>query len=176
MKYIIILVICVFTVLLLVSCGSKDNNVSEDTGVITEKTDKISGSKVSVADVVDFYYTYEWIGYNAEYLRYRFYVEDGKRMFFYDARKVNDDYGPAGEKDRTSFGTKELTQKQWDQFLDIIKEGSINDPKEHTEIGDSGPWMYLYYTKGNDVKRMEYDFASLGNKTDFVDFCESLAK
>ena len=175
MRYIVIVAICIVTLMLLVSCGSKDNGGS-DFEPVTQKTDKIAGSKVSVADVVDFYYTYSWIGYNAEYLRYRFYVEDGKCMFMHDARKVEDDYGPASEEHRTSYGIKELSQEEWDRFLDLIKVGSINNPKEHTETGDSGPWLYLYYSKGNDVERMEFNFNSLGDRSDFVEFCESLAQ
>ena len=174
MRYLVIIAVCVAALLLFVSCGSKDST-SGVVEPVTQKTDKIAGSKVSAADVVDFYYTYEWIGYNAEYQRYRFYVEDGKRMFFHESRKVEEDYGPATEKNTTAIGTIELDQEEWDKFLDLIKEGKIHKPEESTSTGDSGPWMYLYHVKGKDINRMAYEFGSYGEKLEFEEFCKSLA-
>ena len=175
MRYFVVFAACLLAAVLFVACGTK-NNTNGSPEPVTQKTDKIAGSNVQVSDVVDFYYTYEWTGYNAEYLRYRFYIEDGKRLFFHEARKVKEDYGPASEKDVIAKGTYELTQKEWDQFLDLIKDGSIHDPEESTSTGGKGPWLYLYYQKGDDVKRMAYEFNPYSKVMEFEEFCESLAR
>ena len=57
------------------------------------KSEYTVGTDVRQADVTEFYYTYENINYNACYLRYRFYVEDGKYYFYHEARERKDDYG-----------------------------------------------------------------------------------
>ena len=36
------------------------------------------GTDLSAEEIRDFYYTYDWVGYNAEYHRYRFFTENGK--------------------------------------------------------------------------------------------------
>ena len=53
MRYLVIIAVCVAALLLFVSCGSKDST-SGVVELVTQKTDKIAGSKVSAADVVDF--------------------------------------------------------------------------------------------------------------------------
>ena len=44
------------------------------------------GTDLPSEEIRDFYYTYNWIGYNAEYHRYRFFAEDGKHFFFHETR------------------------------------------------------------------------------------------
>ena len=173
-KYIIFFV-CLIAVFLLASCRGKEEPAANGNEGSAYKGEKFKGTKVDLTDVVDFYYTYEWIGYNAEYLRYRFYTEDGRHYFFHEARKVEEDYGPAGKDDVTSIGTAELSQEEWDKFLGLIKDGKISKPEESASTGDKGPWLYIYYTKGNDTQRMAYTFDPYISVEDFEEYCESLA-
>ena len=174
-KYIIIL-ICLVVAFLLAACRAKEEPVANGNEDSVYKGEKFPGTKISLTDVVDFYYTYEWIGYNAEYLRYRFYMEDGKHWFYHEARKVENDYGPAGKDDITSTGTVELSQEDWDKFLGLIKDGKISKPEESTSTGDSGPWLYIYYIKGKDTVRMAYAFDPHAAISDFEEYCAELAK
>ena len=132
------------------------------------------GTDISAEDITDFYYTYDWIGYNAEYLRYRFYVEDGKYFFFHETRGTEDDYGWNTEEDILSSGTKELSGEEWAEFFALLKDGTVKDRSEDVEDGDSGPWMYLYWT-GDEGTNQEYTFASYAAESAFVAYCEELA-
>ncbi len=136
-----------------------------------EQTD---GSGFSAEDITDFYYTYNWIGYNAEYLRYRFYADDGKYFFFHESRGTRDDYGWNTEDDVISSGTVELTEEQWAAFFTCLKGGTVKSRSEEVLDGDSGPWMYLYL-KGDDPAGLEYAFPSQAARSDFAEFCEGLA-
>ena len=132
-----------------------------------EQTD---GSGFSAEDITDFYYTYNWIGYNAEYLRYRFYADDGKYFFFHESRGTRDDYGWNTEDDVISSGTVELTEEQWAAFFTCLKGGTVKSRSEEVLDGDSGPWMYLYWKKDSS-KYQEFHFDSYGSMTEFEEFC-----
>ena len=136
-----------------------------------EQTD---GSGFSAEDITDFYYTYNWIGYNAEYLRYRFYADNGKHFFFHESRGTKDDYGWNTEDDVISSGTVELTEEQWAAFFTCLEGGTVKSRSEETLDGDSGPWMYLYL-KGGDPEGLEYVFRSIAMQNAFVEFCKTLA-
>ena len=125
-------------------------------------------------EFTDFYYTYEWDGYNAEYQRYRFYPEGGRHMFFHETRKVHDDYGPATEKNTTAKGTKELTDEEWNQFLAFLDSGNLSNPEEELNDGDSGPWMYAYFGSGENQKRLSFQFSPRSELLSFEEFCEGL--
>lgn len=127
-------------------------------------------------EIVDFYHTYEWDGFNAEYQRYRFYVEDGRHMFFHETRKVHNTYGPATEKDVTAKGTRELTEEEWRNFLAFLDCGKLSKPEESVLDGDSGPWLYAYRQEKNGVVRYAFDFTPRDGLLAFEDFCEGLAK
>ncbi len=133
------------------------------------------GTDISAEDITDFYYTYSWVGFNAEYLRYRFYVEDGKYFFFYETRGTEDDYGWNTEDDILSNGTKELSEEEWADFFALLKDGTVKDRTENLDDGDSGPWMYLYW-KGDEGTNQEYTFASYATESAFVEFCGGLAE
>ena len=135
----------------------------------------INGTKITMNDIYDFYYTFSNINYNAFYQRYRFYKEDGRYMFLHDTREVKNDYGPAEEKDRIAFGTFELTESEWAEFFNLIKDGTVKKRSEHTESGDSGPWLYIYTDKGSKDGE-EYYFADYGAQQTFVEYCEKLAE
>ena len=139
------------------------------------KSEYTVGTDVRQADVTEFYYTYENINYNACYLRYRFYVEDGKYYFYYEARERKDDYGPTTEADVTAKGTVELTEAQWTAFFDLLRDGTVVKRGDSAETGSRGPWLYLYWT-GDKSEIQEYSFASLDKRGEFEDFCEELAQ
>ena len=136
----------------------------------------IEGISIMQGDIADFYYTYDWVGYNARYQRYRFYVEDGEYKFYHETRGIEGDYGWASEADITASGTVILSIYEWDEFLRCLSEGSAKDSEDSLLVGDSGPWMYLYYRSGDTTKRKEYHFASPEQQVAFEEFCQSLAQ
>ncbi len=159
----ILFVLCI----ILWGCEKKGENKMSGNSVI-------EGTKVGIDDISDFYYTYENINYNAFYQRYRFFIKDGKYMFFHETRERKNDYGPCEEEDAIRKGEFELNEKQWSDFYDLIKEGKANKRNESVEDGDSGPWMFIYSDKL--VKEgYEYHFASYDARCKFEDFCASLA-
>ena len=136
----------------------------------------IEGISILKADITDFYYTYDWSGYNALYQRYRFYAEEGKYLFYHETRSIENDYGWASEADITASGTISLSIYDWDEFLYYLTDGSAVDPEEAVLDGDSGPWMYLYYKSGDKTERKEFHFASAEQQTEFESFCQSLVQ
>ena len=70
-----------------------------------QATVQSDGSDFSAEDITDFYYTYDWVGFNAEYQRYRFYADGGKHFFFHESRGTKDGYGWNTEDDVISSGT-----------------------------------------------------------------------
>lgn len=122
----------------------------------------------------EFYYTYDFINYNAKYQRYWFHEKDGKRMFFHDRREVVDSYGPAEEKDRTRFGEFELTEEEWKQFCTFLEKGTVRARSEEVLDGDDGPWLYLY-RENHDPEGEEFYFDSNGTLQEFLQFCDTLA-
>ncbi len=132
------------------------------------------GPDISAEDITDFYYTYSWVGYNAEYVRYRFYTEDGKFLFFHETRGTKDDYGWNTEDDIISSGTAELAEEQWEEFFALLEGGTVTERSDEVIDGDSGPWTYLYW-KGDGAVYQEYAFPSVDAREAFVEFCEGLA-
>ncbi len=159
MKRFLLLIICLFALVFFHSVQAAAQTVGPD---------------ILAEDITDFYYTYNWIGYNAEYLRYRFYAEDGKRFFFHESRGTKDDYGWNTEDDVISSGTVELTEEQWEAFFMLLRDGTVKSRSEEVLDGDSGPWMYLYL-KGDDPAGREYTFPSSAARNDFIEFCEGLS-
>ena len=134
---------------------------------------KIVGKDIGKDDITDFYYTVENINYDAFYQRYRFYVEDGKHMFFHETRERKDDYGPCTEEDTTLTGTIELTDDQWSGFFDLVSGGTVKVREESADAGDDGPWLFLYWVNDKG-KYQQFSFDSYGTQKEFVDFCLSL--
>ena len=157
MKKIVPILLCAFAGFSLFGCGSEFT----------------VGKDVKIEDITEFYYTCENINYNANYLRYRFYVEDEKHMFYVERRERPGDYGPATEDDITLQGSFELTDEEWEAFFDCLKEGTVEKRKEHLETGDSGPWTFLYWKKDKgDIQ--EFTFASVEARFGFEELCEGL--
>ena len=133
-----------------------------------------AGQEIPTEDVTDFFYTYDWIGYNAEYQRYRFFAEDEKKYFFHESRGTEGDYGWNTEENILSSGTKELSAEEWAAFCAFLEGGSTAPRNEDPVDGDSGPWMFIYLN-GGDPEGLEFRFASAAVQAEFIRFCEQLA-
>ena len=150
------------------ACG-----VAEDTKVPLFVKERKVDTDIAYGDITDFYYTEENINYNAYYLRYRVYVEDGKHLFFHEARERKGDYGPCTEEDTTQKGTIELSDNQWEKFCDLVKGGTVKAREDSADSGGTGPWLYLYW-KNDKSKYQQFSFDSYGTEIKFKEYCESL--
>lgn len=169
MKKTMMPLLCILLGMILISCGKG----SQGTGpAVPAANEDQTGPKEE--NFMDFYYTVENINYNAFYQRYRVYEEDGKHMFFHETRQVEDDYGPATEKDTTLKGSFELTDEEWKEFLGLLERGNASPREEDPVDGDSGPWLYLYLKDG-DPEGYEFSFSSYGDLKEFEDWCARLA-
>ena len=166
---------------MLTGCSAEESSAEESIKPVEEEDTQVrlfSGAKnvgkdITSDDITDFYYTEENINYDAYYQRYRFYVEDGKHMYFHETRERKDDYGPCTEEDTTLTGTVALTDDQWKEFYELVTGGTVKAREESADAGDSGPWLYMYW-KGDKSKYQEFSFESYGKEKSFVDFCLSL--
>ena len=132
---------------------------------------KTVGTDVKIGDVTEFYYTLSTSTNPPVFQRYRFFTENGRYYFYHESRAG--DHWPLTEEDITVNGTVELTEEQWNQFFDLLKNGTVEKRKENLDSGDSGPWLYLYWKKDKgDIQ--EFTFESLGKRAEFVEFCEKL--
>ena len=170
-----VLTISVIACLLFFGCvsDSEAQGISEpEEKAVIKMSD---GSEISDGDIAEFVYTFDHIGYNAEYQRFRFYTENGKHMFFHERREIRGDYGFASEKDVTRKGDFQLKQNEWQSFCSFLQNGEIRQRNDEPVDGDDGPWMYIYL-KNSDSRGQEFYFADLQTRGSFEDFCESLAK
>ncbi len=171
MKILPSVILCVLIAALTGGCGGK-----EDHGMRSVfHSERIVGEDVRLEDVSEFVYTYENINYNAEYRRYRFWVEDGKYLFFHETRKRENDYGPTTPDDVTASGSVELTAEEWTAFFSTLRGGSVTKRSDGAESGGAGPWTYLYWKNDKD-KYQEYEFPSVADRTAFEAFCAALAE
>ena len=131
------------------------------------------GKKISVEDITEFYYTEASSTNPPNYQRYRFYVDNGKYMFYREKREGNS--FPLTEKDISSTDTKELSEQEWSAFCNCITGGKVSRRTENTESGNSGPWTYLYW-KGDRSKYQEYEFESPEKAAEFEELCKELSE
>ena len=145
------------------------------TGLSAGADELIVGTDIQMEDITSFFYTYENINYNADYQRYLFHVEDGKKMFSHETRERKGNYGPTTEEDTTLSGHYELTEKEWEAFFNLLKGGTVTQRDISTETGSSGPWLYLYW-KNDQSEYQEFSFASWDALQAFEAFCAELAQ
>ena len=141
------------------------------TGTLCRARQATVGTDVAMGDVTDFDYTYSSSTYPPHYQRYRFYKEDGAYKFFHETREG--DHFPLTEADATVSETTELSGDQWSDFLVLLVGGRAVARQEHLEDGDSGPWLYLYWT-GDQGDIQEFSFVSYDTRLAFESLCESL--
>jgi len=144
------------------------------TGVLGGRTAKPSltvGKDISADEITEFYYTYDASTNPPEFQRFRFYKESANCCFYHETREG--DHWPLTEADISSSGTKELTAQQWQAFVDCVDGGTVRKRAEHTEAGDAGPWLYLYW-RGDGGDYQEFTFASAEKQAAFEALCESL--
>lgn len=170
MRKLLLLITGILTVAMLAGCTAKED--TEDVSLFSKKM--IVGTDIDFDDINDFYYTEENINYDAYYQRYRFYVEDGKHMFFHETRERKDEYGPCTEEDTVQIGTIELSDDQWSEFTDLVKGGTVKAREDTADSGGSGPWLYLYWTNDKS-KYQQFSFDSYGTEAKFEEFCLTLA-
>ena len=168
-KHILLTAVMIIAVLL-VGCAAKGDN-----GVSFLSKAKTVGKDILTDDITDFYYTKENINFDANYQRYRFYVEEGKYYFFHETRERENRYGPCTEEDTTLKGTIELAKEQWDKFIGLVSGGEVRAREENVTSGGSGPWLYLYWTNDKG-KYQQFSFESYDKETQFTDLCRSLAQ
>ena len=129
------------------------------------------GTDIFINDVTDFYYTVDASTAPPHYQRYRFYMEDGAPYFYHETREGCG--WPQTEEDITASGTVALAPEDWEAFFSCLTGGTVKAREESLDDGDSGPWMYLYWT-GDPGDCQEYAFASYGDRLAFEDFCAAL--
>ncbi len=171
MKRIFTIILGLIFIVVLSACSVKEDTAE----MLSLGKEKTVGKDIQMEDITDFYYTEENINYGAYYQRYRFYVEEGKHMFFHETRERKDDYGPCTEEDTTKIGTLELTDDQWSQFYDFVNGGIVTAREDSADAGGTGPWLYLYWTNDKGVYQ-QFSFESYDTEARFEDFCISLVQ
>ena len=132
----------------------------------------VVGTDIGTEEITDFFYTLDASTYPPHFQRYRFYTEDGKRMFFHESRQNGG--WPQTEEDTVASGTVELTEELWYRFLACLRDGTVSERNEEVLDGDAGPWQYLYWT-GDEGKYQEFRFASPAKRSAFERLCSELA-
>ena len=106
--------------------------------------EKYVGKDIAEKDITDFCYTFDVPLEVSEYQRYRFWTEDGKKLFFHETRRGGS--WPLTEEYTVKSGTVALTDEEWAAFLSCLQDGMADAPDPEPVDGDSGPWMQLYWT------------------------------
>lgn len=132
---------------------------------------KTVGTTIKEDDFKEFYYTYSTTVNPPEFQRYRIYIENGKKMFYHEKREGDKVF--LTEDDITVSGEIELSSKEWETFWSFISGGTVENRKESTTSGGSGPWLFLYWN-GDKDKCQQFSFADLEKENGFEEFCEEL--
>ncbi len=173
MKKLAIIVLCLIMLLPLAGCTEEEpqNNAAIEKPAAPKNGVYVVGEHIPFDSVTDFYYTISATTFPPHYQRYRFFVEDGEYKFFHETREG--DHLPLTESDATVSETIPLNKEQWQAFLDCVAGGTVIARQEHLESGDSGPWLYLYWT-GDPGDVQEFEFASVNARFSFEALCEEL--
>jgi len=132
---------------------------------------KTVGRDVTEENFKEFYYTYSKTVNPPIFQRYRFYMEDGKPMFYHEKREGEKVF--LTEEDITVCGTMELTEEEWNTFWGYMCSGTVKNREENNKSGGSGPWLYLYWD-GDNEKCQQFSFNEEGTDLDFEEFCIGL--
>ncbi len=159
--------------ILTAGCGDEAESETETEDMTSSDDEMTVGGDITIEDITEFYYTKENINYDAYYQRYKFYVEDGKHMFFHETRERKDDYGPCTEEDTTLIGTIELSDDQWSDFVALVIGGTVKEREDSADSGSEGPWLYLYWTN-DEGKYQQFAFDTYNDEAKFEELCLSL--
>lgn len=140
------------------------------TGCAANKTFTV-GKDIQLKEVQEFYFTESASTNPPYYQRYLFSNKTGKQEFYHEKREGNE--WPLREKHITVHGTIALTDKQWQLFFDLIKDGEVTKRVEDPRGGGRGPWLYLYWSKDKG-KYQVFKFANLQKQKDFEALCLAL--
>ena len=132
----------------------------------------VVGTDIADEEISEFFYIYSSSTYPPLYQQYRFYQENGEKLFYHEAREGGD--WPQTEENITLSGTVKLTEEDWALFIDCLRGGSLDEGSEEVIDGDDGPWMFLSWAEGEE-KHQEYRFASLSEQNAFERLCSRLA-
>ena len=124
---------CLMTLCILITCFSAGCSRTSYTIGSGENGAMIVGTDITENQIDKFYYTIENINYDAYYLRYLFYVEDGKHMFFFEERERKNNYGPTTKEDTIAEAEFELSDDEWSEFLGIVEGGEIRAREDDPE-------------------------------------------
>ena len=131
------------------------------------------GTDIAAEEICDFIYTWSASTASPFLQRYRFYTEDGIKLFRHETREGGG--WPQTEEDITVSGTKELSEADWAAFLACVSGGRVFTPTDDLLDGDPGPWMYLY-RPGDGDRGLEFTFASVEKRFSFERLCSDLAR
>ena len=137
-------------------------------GVFSKKSEYTVGTDIGEDEISEFYYTYSTSTNPPEYQRYRFYTEDGKRLFYHEKREG--DCWPLTEDNITVSGTVGLTAEEWDEFFDSVEGGRVTARGDDSSTGGSGPYLYLYWSD-DGFEYQQFSFASNEKQAAFEALC-----
>ncbi len=126
---------------------------------------------IKLNDITDFYYTLSSSAYPPTYQRYRFYSQDGKRIFYHEKREGKQ--WPLTEACITVSGTLDLSEAEWAEFYQCLRGGKVKPREECIESGSSGPWTFLYW-KGDKSKYQQFSFVDFAAEKSFEELCARL--
>ena len=131
----------------------------------------IVGRNIKESDLKEFWYTVDASTDPPRFMRYRFYEEGGKHWFYGEQRQG--DHWPLTEADILLSGTVELTAEQWLDLFALLSGGTVVKRTEHLESGNSGPWLFLYWSRDRG-KYQEFSFASGADRKAFENLAGDL--
>lgn len=175
------LLVILATSLLFTGCSdSKKDDDKEDTEKVetqkeeTKKNRFIVGKGIKEDDIDHFYLTYDSSTDPPYFQRYVLYVEDGKHMFHHEKREG--DVWPLTEEYITVEGTFELSDDEWNKCFELLKGGKVEKrPDDVTDGGDSGPFLYLYWS-GDKDKYQVFSFESYKKQKAYEELCVELSE
>lgn len=136
-----------------------------------DKKERVVGNDISLNSITDFYYTDSTSTNPPKYQRYRFYVDEGTYKFYHEKREG--DAWPLTESYITQSGTIDLTNEQWNEFLNYLNNGIVNKRNPKLETESTILSLYIYWN-GDKGKYQVFSFESLNEKNVFLEYCENL--
>ena len=126
------------------------------------------GTNIKSLDITEFYFTESTSTNPPHFQRYLLSYKDGKHYFYHEKREG--DHWPLREEDITVSGKKEISEDEWNEFFELLKEGTVTERKENPGT-EAGPYLFMYSTKDKG-KYQKYKFASYEKQCAFEDLCE----